>query len=99
MSQFIVRAEQALEPAPENGMGLWEPFWGQGSGIALPVPLINLGWSFHFSQPQSSICKMGMGDSHVVMEILVPCACQSMVHARRCLQSEESELFHGEEEK
>lgn len=39
-------------------MGLWEPFWGQGSGIALPVPLINLGWFFHFSQPQSSICKM-----------------------------------------
>lgn len=28
----------------------------------------------------------------MVMEILVPCVCQSMVHARRCLQSEERAL-------
>lgn len=35
---------------------------------------------------------MGLGDSHVVMGILVPCAYQSMVRAWKRLQREASEL-------
>lgn len=59
------------------GSGLWDPSaWA----------LINLGWSLHFSELWSSICKMRMTDCHVVMGVLVPCACHSTVQAKKGLQ-------------
>lgn len=75
------------------GSGLWDPStWA----------LTNLGWSLHFSELRSAICQMRMADCHVVMGVLVPCACHRMVQAKKGLQRGEiSELtknipLHGE---
>lgn len=100
MSQSTAKAGWALELASPNRAlgellvsGLWDPSaW----------VLINLGWSLHLSKLWWSICKMRMTDCHVVMGVLVPCACHSMVQAKKGLQGGEiSELIkniplHGE---